>query len=203
MICRLCGSKNFAAARFCDQCAAPLALSCPSCAEVNRPSAKFCSACSAALDTPAAEVPPRPETPSSADESSATIDQAERRRLTVLFCDLVDSTALTARFDPEDWSQIVTEYHNRATATVERFGGHVALYLGDGILAFFGYPLAHEDDPQRAVLAGLALVSAVEELNAESPRLRGWKLAPRVGVHAGPVVVAGSSPASEHFWQRA
>ena len=92
--------------------------------------------------------------------------QAERRQLTVMFVDLVGSTALSARLDPEDLRELIGAYHRRVAATVERFGGFVAKYMGDGVLAYFGYPRAHEDDAERAVRAGLELVAAVRDLEA-------------------------------------
>jgi hypothetical protein len=104
-------------------------------------------------------------------------DSAERRQLTVLFCDL-GSTRLAAGLDPEDWRDVVRRYQEAAAAVVGRFDGHVAQYLGDGILAYFGWPRAHEDDAERAVRAGLALVDAVED-----------PLRVRIGIHTGPVVV--------------
>ena len=84
---------------------------------------------------------------------------AERRQLTVLFCDLVGSTALAARLDPEDLREIIGVYHRCVADTVARFNGFVAKYMGDGVLVYFGYPQAHEDDAEQAVRAGLALVS--------------------------------------------
>jgi len=106
---------------------------------------------------------------------------AERRQLTVLFCDLVDSTRLAAGMDAEDWRTLVSRYHAAAGEVVARFEGHVAQYLGDGLLAYFGWPKAHEDDAERAVRAGLGIVQAVGVL--------GSGLAVRVGIHTGPVVV--------------
>ena len=98
---------------------------------------------------------------SSAGGSSSTTEDsraaAERRQLTVMFCDLVGSTALSARLDPEDLRGIITTYHRCCTEVVERNGGFVAKYMGDGVLAYFGYPQAHEHDAERAVRAGLAL----------------------------------------------
>src|ERR1700677_1916263 len=124
MRCPVCSSANFDGARFCDQCAAPLPAPCPRCEVVNRPGAKFCSGCSASLDlSPSLSTPP-------ATTGDPSAPRAERRNLTVLFCDLVSSTEFAAKLDPEDWQQIVTSYHNTATDTVARFGGHVALYLG-------------------------------------------------------------------------
>src|SRR5215471_4988617 len=91
-------------------------------------------------------------------------DVAERRQLTVLFCDLVGSTALASRLDPEDLREIIGMYHGCVAETVTRFDGFVAKYMGDGVLVYFGYPLAHADDAEQAVRAGLALVDAVGRL---------------------------------------
>jgi class 3 adenylate cyclase/tetratricopeptide (TPR) repeat protein len=112
-------------------------------------------------------------------------DEAERRQLTVMFCDLVGSTALSAKLDPEDMRGIVRAYHRCCTAIVERNGGYVAKYMGDGVLAYFGYPQAHEHDAERAVHAGLALVEAVPDLKTaiSSP------LQVRIGIATGLVVV--------------
>ena len=88
-------------------------------------------------------------------------DRAERRQVTVMFSDLVGSTALSARMDPEDLREVISAYHKCVAETVRRFGGFVAQYMGDGALVYFGYPQAHEDDAERAVLAGLELVAAV------------------------------------------
>ena len=100
-----------------------------------------------------------------------TAASAERRQLTVMFCDLVGSTALSARLDPEDLRGIITAYHRCCTELIERNGGFVAKYMGDGVLAYFGYPQAHEHDAERAVRAALNLVEAVPKLatNAGSP----------------------------------
>ena len=92
--------------------------------------------------------------------------EAERRQLTVLFCDLVESTALAARLDPEELREVVRAYQETCARVIERFEGHIAQYLGDGLLVYFGYPQAHEDDAQRAVRTGLGLVEAMGGLNA-------------------------------------
>src|SRR5499427_10708308 len=91
--------------------------------------------------------------------------EGQRRQLTVLFCDLVGSAELAAQMDPEDWSTVAAAYQHAAAAVVEPFGGHVAKYLGNGLLVYFGYPRAHEDDAERAVRAGLAMVNAVQHLD--------------------------------------
>src|SRR5215472_7114950 len=109
----------------------------------------------------------------------------ERRQLTVLFSDLADSTALSARLDPEEMGEILRAYHRAATAAIVRFEGHVAKYLGDGVLAYFGYPRAHEDDAERAVRAGLAIAEAVRALHWPGEKA----LQVRVGIATGRVVV--------------
>jgi class 3 adenylate cyclase len=110
-------------------------------------------------------------------------DAAERRQVTVMFSDLVGSTALSARMDPEDLREVISAYQKCVTETVRRFGGFVAKYMGDGVLVYFGYPQAHEDDAERAVRAGLELVAAVTAL--KSP----VSLQTRVGIATGLVVV--------------
>jgi class 3 adenylate cyclase len=111
--------------------------------------------------------------------------EAERRQLTVLFCDLVGSTELAARLDPEDMGQVFRAYHRACTGAVERWGGHVAKYMGDGVLAYFGWPQAHEDDAERAVRAGLELPDDVGKLHTPA----GKNLAARVGIATGLVMV--------------
>ena len=115
--------------------------------------------------------------------------EAERRQLTVLFCDLVDSTALSSQLDPEDFRQVVRAYQDTCAKVIARFEGYIAQYLGDGLLVYFGYPLAHEDDAQRAVRAGLGMVEALGQLNTRLGQERGVHLAVRLGIHTGLVVV--------------
>jgi class 3 adenylate cyclase len=119
------------------------------------------------------------------EPSSAPVSQAERRQLTVMFCDLVGSTALSARLDPEDLRAVIGAYHRCVAEVIERAGGFVAKYMGDGVLAYFGYPRADEHDAERAVRAGLALVEAVMGLDAAA----GETLQVRVGIATGLVVV--------------
>jgi class 3 adenylate cyclase/predicted ATPase len=115
--------------------------------------------------------------------------QAERRQLTMMFCDLVGSTPLASQFDPEEWREIMRAYYDACGKVIARFDGHIALYLGDGLLVYFGYPLAHEDDAQRAVRAGLGIVEAVGQLNGGLTEKHGVSLAVRLGCHTGLVVV--------------
>src|SRR5215510_2353381 len=112
-------------------------------------------------------------------EAAAQAD-AERRQLTVMFCDLVGSTPLSSQLDPEDYREVIAAYHRTVAGTVARLDGFVAKYMGDGILVYFGYPRAHEDDPERAVRAGLDSIAAVSRLDIKSVRLQA-----RVGAATG------------------
>jgi len=115
--------------------------------------------------------------------------EAERRQLTVMFCDLVDSTKLSRHLDPEEYRDVVRAYQRVCTDVIQRYDGHIAQLLGDGLLVYFGYPQAHEDDPQRAVHTGLDIIDAVGTLNTQLEQDKGIRLAVRVGIHTGLVVV--------------
>jgi predicted ATPase/class 3 adenylate cyclase len=115
--------------------------------------------------------------------------EAERRQLTVMFCDLVDSTPLAAQLDPEDLREVVRAYQATCAEVVQRFAGHIAQLLGDGLLVYFGWPQAHEDDARRAVRTGLEILEAMGTLNTRLERERGVRLAVRMGIHTGLVVV--------------
>jgi class 3 adenylate cyclase/predicted ATPase len=133
--------------------------------------------------------------PSAASMAPKTADAAERRQVTVMFVDLVGSTELSARMDPEDLRDIISAYHKCVAETVRRFGGFIAKYMGDGLLVYFGYPEAHEDDPDRGVRAGLELTAAVSVLKTPVP------LQIRIGMATGVVIVGdliGSGDAQEH-----
>ena len=123
---------------------------------------------------------------------------AERRQLTVMFCDLVDSTALSSRLDPEDLREVVRAYQTTCEEVIQRYGGHIAQYLGDGLLVYFGYPQAHEDDAHRAVRAGLGILDALAALNTRLEPRTGVRLAIRLGVHTGLVVVGEMGGVSRH-----
>jgi class 3 adenylate cyclase/predicted ATPase len=136
---------------------------------------------SAPQELPPSRVETAPAAPSRPD--------AERRQLTVLFCDLLDSTALAHQLDPEELREVVQAYQATCAKVIARFEGHIAQYLGDGLLVYFGYPLAHEDDAQRAVRTGLGIVEAFGQLNTHLRQTRGVQLAVRLGIHTGLVVV--------------
>ena len=143
------------------------------------------------------EKPLANERSADAEPAAAAIGpEAERRQLTVLFCDLVGSTALSAQLDPEEIGDVIRAYQSTVAGEVGRFEGHVAKYMGDGVLAYFGYPRAHEDDAERAVRAGLALVTAIDRLTPHAD----LALRVRVGIATGGVVVGeliGSGTAQE------
>src|SRR5207237_1182955 len=136
--------------------------------------------------------PPTQETASvqpASPLSTSPTPEAERRQLTVMFCDLVDSTKLSGQLDPEDWRDVVRAYQRVCTEVITRFDGHLAQLLGDGLLVYFGYPHAHEDDAQRAVRTGLGILDAVGDLNQGLQQAKGIQLAIHIGMHTGLVVV--------------
>ena len=137
---------------------------------------------------------PRPERP----PVEPRPEEAERRQLTMLFCDLVDSTALASQLDPEEWREVVRAYQAACAQVIARYDGHIAQYLGDGLLVYFGYPQAHEDDALWAVHVGLGMVEAIGQLNAQFQRDTGIRLAVRVGIHTGLVVVGEMGGSGRH-----
>ncbi len=149
---------------------------CPDCGFMN-PAVKFCGDCGRALDDT--------DTPLSA----TSISKAERRQLTVLFCDVIDSTALTEQLDPEDLRQVLDAYRASVAEVVLKYDGHIARYFGDGILVYFGYPLAHEDATRRAVQAGLGIVAGLEKLNSRLVGTFGIQIQVRLSIDTGLVVV--------------
>src|SRR5262245_41671524 len=183
--CPSCGQRNRSDRRYCAECGDQLGAACGVCGIRNEPGEKFCGSCGAALCDDAA-VPRRTEAPLPAPDTAA----GERRQLTVLFCDLVGSTPLSQQLDAEEWRDVIGQYQQAASGAVGRFGGHVARKLGDGLLIYFGWPTAREDDPERAVRAGLAIVDAMGPLNGTLAAGDGPRLAVRIGLHTGPVVTA-------------
>jgi predicted ATPase/class 3 adenylate cyclase len=183
MRCSKCDADNRETARFCASCGARFTPRCSSCGAEVPAGARFCDSCGTALNESASAVQggSAPQTVSSA---------GERRHLTVLFCDLVGSTAIAAQLDPEEWREIIASYHRVTAEAIKRFGGHVAQYLGDGVIAYFGYPQAHDNDAERAARAALAILDAIQTLNAQTEQA---KLSARVGIHSGAVVVGASA----------
>jgi TOMM system kinase/cyclase fusion protein len=144
----------------------------------------------------ASESPSQPEatqeaqpTQSEPPPTEPRTSEAERRQLTVMFCDLADSTKLSGQLDPEDLRDVIRAYQETAAGVIQCYEGHIAQYLGDGLLVYFGWPQAHEDDAQRAVQAGLGMLEAMRTLNTRLERDKDIRLAIRVGIHTGPVVM--------------
>jgi class 3 adenylate cyclase/tetratricopeptide (TPR) repeat protein len=153
---------------------------CTSCGLLNSRDAGACGECGIVVRQPLA---------------TTAAPAAERRQLTVLFCDVVGSTTLSQELDPEDWRDVLINYQALCGRVVEPFEGFVAQYLGDGVLIYFGYPLAQEDAPHRALDSGLAIVRAVAAHQPEALRARGLELQVRVGIHTGSVVVGSMGQA--------
>jgi class 3 adenylate cyclase len=168
VICAVCGTENVAGAKFCMECAAPLAAGCPSCGFVNLPTAKFCSECATPLSpqatagtpvtTPTTRSPDRPTVAPTSDAG------AERRLVSILFADLVGFTPFAEERDAEDVRETLTRYFDLAREVIERYGGTVEKFIGDAVMAVWGAPTAQEDDAERAVRAALDLVAAVSSL---------------------------------------
>jgi class 3 adenylate cyclase len=198
--CPQCQFDNRDVANFCEECGSRLARICPGCGHEVSARANFCPECGTRL-TAALLSPDLQQTDRQQGHRQVQTEQiepipaerrapeAERRQLTVLFCDLVESTALAGRLDPEELREVVQAYQSVCAAVIQRFDGHIAQYLGDGLLVYFGYPRAHEDDARRAIHTGLGMVEAIGTLNTRLAQDKGIRLAVRVGVHTGLVVV--------------
>lgn len=191
MDCPSCGIPNPIGKRFCGDCGASLPSCCAACGAENPWGKRYCRNCGAALS----ETRPAPDTAPSSQPSSEAVAHAERRQVTVMFCDLAESAALTSLLDPEDLREVISAFHACVAALVRSHDGFVAKYTGDGVMTYFGYPHAHEDDAEQAVRAGLALVDAVGAIKGAKTRL-----SVRVGIATGIVVVGdlvGSGAARE------
>jgi class 3 adenylate cyclase len=198
MRCTKCGNESTTGRKFCATCGSPLSSRCPKCGAENAPSSAFCEDCGAALAGNAASAatgspqvaPTAPQiriAPEQTDASAAL--DGERKTVTALFADIKGSTALMEELDPEEARAIIDPVLHLMMEAVNRYGGYVAQSTGDGIFALFGAPVAHEDHPQRALHAALAMQ---EELRRYADRLRNEGKIPieaRVGVNTGEVVV--------------
>jgi class 3 adenylate cyclase/tetratricopeptide (TPR) repeat protein len=179
--CPNCGEQNPEHARFCMSCGTELAPRCPNCGTENPSGAKFCMACGTELGAPVAATPaPPPKAPEAPPE--------ERRQATVLFADLSGYTAAAERMDPEAVKAMIDRTLRRLGDEVERFGGTIDKFIGDNVMGVFGAPVAHEDDPERAVRAGLAMQEAMEEVNRQSEAQGGVGFSLRVGINSGEVM---------------
>src|SRR6266849_199412 len=187
MHCPSCGREKPAGMKFCEECGTTLVRVCARCGQPVRPPAKFCGACGTTLGAAEKPLPAkshsrkgttrarkarRPTASPIAAKSRPGAPAAERRQLTVMFCDLVGSTALSEQLDPEELREVVQAYQETCTEVIQRYDGHIAQHLGDGLLVYFGYPLAHEDDAARAArtrLRTLAVPGRWEDPRALPP----------------------------------
>lgn len=171
--------------KFCGNCGTPQHLLCSSCGLESPPGFKFCGNCGTPILQKQESAIAQPAEEPQLEQRK----EAERRHITVMFCDLVGSTALSNELDPEDLRTIITEYQLVCEKVVARYEGHIAQYLGDGILVYFGYPAAHENDAHRALSSGLGIIEAVQRF---SKRLEGSNrtgISVRIGIHTGHVVI--------------
>jgi len=183
--CSHCHAASSEGKRFCGDCGAALPLLCAACGSVNAAPKSFCENCGANLVTAFRAAPPAIAT--RLGQTAAV--QGERRHLTVLFSDLVNSTQIARGLDPEEWREVVADYQTTVGFEVVRFGGYVAQFFGDGIMAYFGWPEAHDNDAERATRASLAILNAIEQRNRELSGRYKLKFAVRLGVHSGQVVI--------------
>lgn len=193
MRCRACGTELLPGKSFCHACGARATQACSQCGAEVDPGFRFCPDCGHALaaDPPA---PPPPAASPVPDDLAQKIRAAhslpgERKQVTVLFCDLAGSTAVAGGLDPEVYREVLDQYVALAMHEVYRFEGIVNQLSGDGFMALFGAPVAHEDAPQRAVLAAVAIRDALAHFNDQLQRERGVALPARIGLNTGPVVV--------------
>ena len=175
MLCVHCGFANPEGMNFCGRCGTQLPRPCPACGFMNPTENVFCGKCGSRISTQpfspgcyprraSAHAQAQQTTQSAPPPEARHTPAAERRQLTVMFCDLVGSTALSGQLDPEDLREVLQAYLETCAEVIHRFGGHIDKFLGDGLLVCFGYPQAHEDDAQRAVRTGLGIVEAMARL---------------------------------------
>jgi class 3 adenylate cyclase len=204
MKCPFCGFENPERAKFCQNCGKPQERLCPNCGTANSLQAKFCMNCGHGLDASSAgsatDLSPTSESrlarlaaatpPPLARKMKSTAQvSGERRIVTALFADVVGSTSLASQMDPEDWTAIMNRAFDLLMPAIYYYEGTIARLMGDALLAFFGAPVAHEDDPQRAVRAGLDILAAIEAYASGVRQQYGIDFAMRIGLNTGPVVV--------------
>jgi class 3 adenylate cyclase/predicted ATPase len=184
MQCPACNFTNPPEVNFCGNCGFGLLNRCPSCGSQNPAGFKFCGQCGKLLNSPQ----PSPISPALAVSKTESI--SERRQLTVMFCDLVGSTTLSERMDPEDLQNILQIYYELCQASVSHYGGYIAKYLGDGLLVYFGYPRAQEDDAMQAIRASLDIINRITQVDINSFSDKPGLLKVRIGLHTGLVVIS-------------
>jgi class 3 adenylate cyclase len=201
MGCPACGAENPAANKFCGSCGSALAARCAACGHPNPPTNRFCGECGSPLTppsrTPAPALPPSSSTPESytprhlADKILASRDalEGERKQVTVLFADIKGSTELVRARDPEDAQRLLDGAVQRMMGAIHRYEGTVSRLMGDGLMAMFGAPVAHEDHAVRACYAALAMLESVRDYADEVRQAHGAAIQIRVGLNSGEVIV--------------
>ena len=187
MNCPGCQFENPAGMKFCGNCGNKLNIVCRECHFENPPGFKFCGNCGNSL---ASKVVGTSSVTPPTKQHVQEREKGERRHLTVMFCDVVGSTELSHMLDPEDLKTIIKEYQSVCARVIGRFDGHVAQYLGDGIMAYFGYPTAHENDAHRAVSSALGILEAIGKFNQQIQEQFNLSIQVRVGIHTGHVVIS-------------
>lgn len=191
MQCPSCHSARHGDNRFCPRCGAALALQCRRCAAANEPEARFCGNCGWAFPTAAPLTIPVAPRRRATEAPDAVFNRVERRSLTVMFCDLVNSTRLASSLDPEDTHLVICKFQRACAAVVRNHNGFVAQCMGDGVMIYFGYPRAREGDAERSVHAAMDLIASVKSLKIRLSKGPALNIAIRIGIATGPVVVSG------------
>jgi len=187
MQCFHCQREIAEGARFCGYCGTAVSEQyCNHCGLKNPADFAFCGGCGKAFSQPSLSKEKNLDSKSNFRDDM----EAERRQLTVMFCDLIGSTALSEQLDPEDLRDVILSYQQVCAQSVKTYDGYIAKYLGDGILIYFGYPVAHEDDALRSIYTGLEILSGIEKLNRDLEVTHGLQIGVRMGIHTG-LVIAG------------
>jgi class 3 adenylate cyclase/tetratricopeptide (TPR) repeat protein len=189
MRCAFCQHENPNVASACEDCGRALGSHCRACNHKITINARFCSQCGVPVPGARPRLALVPDENADRKEPTRPCNDGERRQITAMFCDLVGFTRLTQDLDPEDLQQSLADYQRVCTQAIRHYAGHVAQFLGDGVLAYFGYPYAHEDDAERSVRAGIDIRTAMVDLNQRRAESNSCEMPLRIGIHTGPVLV--------------
>lgn len=196
MQCPSCHSARHGDSRFCPRCGAARALQCRRCAAINEPEARFCGNCGWAFPTATSLTIPVAPRRRATESPEVAFNRVERRPLTVMFCDLVNSTRLASSLDPEDTHLVICKFQRVCAAVVRNHNGFVAQCMGDGVMIYFGYPRAREEDAERSVHAAMDLIASIKSLKIRLSKGPALSIATRIGIATGPVVVSGMNGVS-------